>query len=334
MKPLLGSQAGPGRIALRSAAVLMLLAGCTPIAPPTTTSPPATILATPATSSASATPIDTTNWIRYSSKRYDFSLKHPPGWTVIPAERDWTLKADAGELSSGGQEGLVSPTGDLFIAVWATPVGDTTETIEGVAAWVERFCTARGQPLPRDPRPGRAVVQGTVGLPSWPPGALLRRPGVPRLLHRRRSWRPDRSGWMSGCRSGRRRSRSTAAPDGFSKRSFRQWMCVQLDRISTRGGAPRPGSGRLTVAWLDDRGHGGLRPPIRNILLEVDVRHPLVPLDEPAFQSEPAFRVRPGGATQRARRPFVTLRSFLTKLLRNRLEDASGRVGSSDSGRR
>jgi hypothetical protein len=42
----------------------------------------------------------------------------------------------------------VSPAGDLFIGLWSTPVGNTTETPEGVAAWVEKFCTHAGSPCP------------------------------------------------------------------------------------------------------------------------------------------------------------------------------------------
>ena len=85
MKPRHTSQAGPARIALSAALMLVLLAGCTPTAPSANTSPSTPIQttatsATSATSSPSASPIDTTNWTVYESKQYGFTIKHPPGW--------------------------------------------------------------------------------------------------------------------------------------------------------------------------------------------------------------------------------------------------------------
>lgn len=149
MKPRHTSQAGPARIALRAALMLVLLAGCTPTAPSANTSPSTPIQttatsATSATSSPSASPIDTTNWTVYESKQYGFSIKHPPGWEVLPAERDWTLKADAGQEGRGGQETFVTPAGDLYVAVWSAPAKDTPETPEGVATWVEQYCKLAG----------------------------------------------------------------------------------------------------------------------------------------------------------------------------------------------
>ena len=110
MKPRQTSQAGPARIAL-GALMLVLLAGCTPTAPSANTSPstPIQTTATSATSSPSASPIDTTDWTVYESKQYGFSIKHPPGWLVRPAERDWTLEADAGQEGRGGKEMFVTP---------------------------------------------------------------------------------------------------------------------------------------------------------------------------------------------------------------------------------
>lgn len=144
MKPRHTSQAGPARIALRAALMLVLLAGCTPTAPSANTSP-STPIQTTATSASSASPIDTTNWTVYESKQYGFNIKHPPGWEVLPAERDWTLKADAGQEGRGGQETFVTPAGDLYVAVWSAPAKDTPETLEGVAAWVEQYCKLAGK---------------------------------------------------------------------------------------------------------------------------------------------------------------------------------------------
>lgn len=95
----------------------------------------------------SASPIDTTDWVVYESKQYGFSIKHPPGWEVLPAKRDWTLEADAGRgqhRGEGAQETFKPPANDLFVAVWSAPAKDTPETLEGVAAWVERYCKMEG----------------------------------------------------------------------------------------------------------------------------------------------------------------------------------------------
>ena len=146
MKPRQTSQAGPARIAL-GALMLVLLAGCTPTAPSANTSPstPIQTTATSATSSPSASPIDTTDWTVYESKQYGFSIKHPPGWDVRPAERDWTLEADAGTAGRGSLEMFLTPAHDLYVAVWSAPAKDTPETPEGVAAWVEQYCNLAGK---------------------------------------------------------------------------------------------------------------------------------------------------------------------------------------------
>lgn len=148
MKPRHTSQAGPARIALRAAPMLVLLAGCTPT-PPSANTSPSTPIQTTATSATAwtappgASPIDTTDWVVYESKEYGFSIKHPPGWDVLPAERDWTLEADAGPGDHRGEdaeERFEPPANDLFVAVWSAPANDTPETLAGVAAWVERYC--------------------------------------------------------------------------------------------------------------------------------------------------------------------------------------------------
>lgn len=144
MKPRHTSQAGPARIALRAALMLVLLAGCTPTAPSANTSP-STPIQTTATSAPSASPIDTTNWTVYESKQSGFSIKHPPGWQVWPAQRDWTLKTDAGQEGHGGQETFVTPADDLAVGVWSAPAKDTPETPEGVAAWVKQYCKLAGK---------------------------------------------------------------------------------------------------------------------------------------------------------------------------------------------
>ena len=145
MKPRRTSQAGPAWIALSAALMLILLAGCTSAAPSASTSPSTPIQttarsATSAASSPSASPLDTTNWTPYESKQYGFTLKHPPGWTVWPAARDWTLEADAGQPGMAARKMFVTPADDLYVAVWSTPVNDTPETPDGIAAWVKQYC--------------------------------------------------------------------------------------------------------------------------------------------------------------------------------------------------
>lgn len=147
MKPRPGSHPDRHRTTLPPALVLiLLLAGCTPPAPsastPSATIPPA---ATSAAPSPSASPIDTSKWVVYESKQYGFNIKHPPGWGVWPADRDWTLEADASQQDKGGQEVFLTPAGDLYVAVRSAPAQDTPETLEGVAAWVERYCTLAGK---------------------------------------------------------------------------------------------------------------------------------------------------------------------------------------------
>ena len=64
---------------------------------------------------------------------------------MLPAQRDWTLKGDAGQEGRGGKELFVTPAGDLYVAVWSAPANDTPETPEGVAAWVEQYCKLAGK---------------------------------------------------------------------------------------------------------------------------------------------------------------------------------------------
>jgi hypothetical protein len=89
-------------------------------------------------------PIDTTNWTVYESKQYGFTIKHPPGWDVRPAERGWTLEADAGQEGSRGLEVFLTPAHDLYVAVRSAPAKDILETPEGVRAWVEQYCNVTG----------------------------------------------------------------------------------------------------------------------------------------------------------------------------------------------
>ncbi|HSN43089.1 MAG TPA: hypothetical protein VLR88_03425 [Propionibacteriaceae bacterium] len=137
---------GPRLGALPAVVLGLLLAGCTSSAAPDTTSPSVTSPSvTPpwVASLPSTSPIDTANWIPYLSKQFSLSLNHPPGWTVTPAEHDWTLEADAGVMESSGQDGFSSPNGNIYVTVFSTPIRDTPETLDGVAAWVEKYCQTK-----------------------------------------------------------------------------------------------------------------------------------------------------------------------------------------------
>ena len=96
-----------------------------------------------ATATPNEGPLDTTTWTPYKSEQSSFSLKHPPGWTVWPAARDWTPE-DAGQTHKDGQEVFVTPADDLYVAVWSTPVTATPETLEDVTSWVKRYCKQTG----------------------------------------------------------------------------------------------------------------------------------------------------------------------------------------------
>jgi len=173
VKRLHARLAGRGRTVPRCAlGLVLLLSGCTPAAPSASTAPSVEI-PPPATSSPSAAPIDTTNWTVYNSKQYGFSIKHPPGWAVTPAEHAWTLKADANEDHNTGQDGFVSAAGDVRVTVWSTPARVVPETLEGVATWVEKYCQQRDEPCPgiRD----RAVP--LCNGRDCHPGLLLQTPG-------------------------------------------------------------------------------------------------------------------------------------------------------------
>lgn len=41
-----------------------------------------------------AAPIDTSDWVPFSSDRYGYDLSYPSGWTATPATSDWSLEAD------------------------------------------------------------------------------------------------------------------------------------------------------------------------------------------------------------------------------------------------
>ncbi|MFZ1412603.1 MAG: hypothetical protein WAS07_14215 [Micropruina sp.] len=119
----------------------LLVAGCTAAAPPVLTAPSVTppVAAVPSVApSPSPSPLDTSNWTVYKSKQYGFSLKHPPGWIVRPAEKE----------GHGDGELFVTPGEDIYVHVSSTRFKDTPDTWEGVAAWFEKHCQQGGEPCP------------------------------------------------------------------------------------------------------------------------------------------------------------------------------------------
>ncbi|HSO69122.1 MAG TPA: hypothetical protein VLQ67_05735 [Arachnia sp.] len=91
---------------------------------------------------------DTSRWTPYTSEQHGFSLKHPPGWEVVPAEHDWMLEADADQVGGTGQDGFMAPSGEIWVTVWSAAAEDMPETPEGVMAWVEEYCELTDVPCP------------------------------------------------------------------------------------------------------------------------------------------------------------------------------------------
>jgi hypothetical protein len=91
-------------------------------------------------------PIDTTNWTRYTSAQYGYTVGHPPDWVAIPASRSWGV-TDAGDPSSPAHDTFRSPTDSVRVSVWQVPFDpETTDTgTHGdIAAWVEEYCETSG----------------------------------------------------------------------------------------------------------------------------------------------------------------------------------------------
>jgi hypothetical protein len=133
---------------------ILLVAACSNSAPgttPTEDAGPASPTSAPASTTPTAKPveeasIDTEAWPVYESERYGFSIGHPPEWTVISADHDWTLAGDADSWLSTGQEAFVSPFEDVRVSAWSVPMERTAETPGAVQTWVERYCREAGSP--------------------------------------------------------------------------------------------------------------------------------------------------------------------------------------------
>ena len=103
--------------------------------------------ASPSASPAAEGPIHTADWVEYRSERYDFTISHPPDWTVETATRDWTLEADARDWLSVAQEVFKAPNQAVRVSAWSVATDGDTALKDGeidVQAWVEAYCQESG----------------------------------------------------------------------------------------------------------------------------------------------------------------------------------------------
>jgi hypothetical protein len=84
--------------------------------------------------------IDVGDWMTYTSERYGYKIQHPPDWTVIPGDHDWTLDEPTDTFSStapdrfetqGAADGL-----GIRLSVWSVTVASGT----ALEDWIEAYC--------------------------------------------------------------------------------------------------------------------------------------------------------------------------------------------------
>ena len=93
---------------------------------------------TPAASpTASLTPIDTSSWLPFSSARYGYSMKIPPGWITTPSTRAWDLTTDrTNEMTRGaGADGFNAADQSIYFSVFAAPMPAGMSSDEWLAAY-------------------------------------------------------------------------------------------------------------------------------------------------------------------------------------------------------
>lgn len=93
-------------------------------------------------------PTDTSSWVGFQSRRYGLTICHPADWEVLSSDHDWALDTDAVDPVSTGQEGFISPAGDVRMGMWSVALdpGTATESWEVVEAWVEAYCEQTEDP--------------------------------------------------------------------------------------------------------------------------------------------------------------------------------------------
>jgi hypothetical protein len=107
--------------------------------PAATPSPTPTLTPSPSPSpTASPTPVDTTGWVRFSSKRYGYDLTYPPTWRAEPATRNWSLKVDRGKTVNPGTDHFIGgPDGNqIGVTVFSALVPAGTSNDDWIAAWI------------------------------------------------------------------------------------------------------------------------------------------------------------------------------------------------------
>ncbi len=130
--------------------------GAAPSPAPTATAAP--ISATP-TSQPSASSLDVSTWVTYTSARYGFTIGHPADWTERPADHDWTLAADADFLNTAS-EGFRAPAATILATAWSVSVASGTS----IDTWLEAYCPKNTTPCTGQGRTVVATLDGDPGV--------------------------------------------------------------------------------------------------------------------------------------------------------------------------
>ena len=141
-------------VAATSVVLSVFLAAPVVAADPTGSTAPSTAPPTAGaayvTPSPTTSPLDPSDWVTYTSDQYGYSIGYPPGWTVRPAERDWTFEADAADRASPAMERFISPDGNVRVSVWSVPLDPAADPDWGfeewpdLVPWVASYCAATG----------------------------------------------------------------------------------------------------------------------------------------------------------------------------------------------
>ena len=172
--------AGAARVGLGVAAVLtVIVGGLFAVGPPVvgpgasaspSITPPASLSPPP----DAGVPVDTTDWVAFSSDRHGFEMSYPPLWKAEPATSDWTL-ADAyspGRTPGRGRGSFTSATDRfstnmeaLYLTAFSAPLPAGVSEDAWIGAYLEAVDPAAdcAGPLPEqedvevDGRPARLI---------------------------------------------------------------------------------------------------------------------------------------------------------------------------------
>ncbi len=154
------NQTSPGIPAASSSPSASAPAAAPPSSPAASASP---AKSSPSASSRAAAPVDTTDWVAYTSEQYGFTVAHPKDWVERPATRDWTMAEDRVNYLTSAAEGFEAPdyqnyasafsanipagsSKDAWLATYEDQFNEcesiTTETgaVDGHAATIRRGC--------------------------------------------------------------------------------------------------------------------------------------------------------------------------------------------------